>query len=733
MPRTTGIWVAISLGVATLVGGAALRGADSQSFRLIPERRLVSVETAAPEILALAFYDHDENTPSSQAVGDYTVNGRAPRQVGRFTATLYEERCVDWRAQRYPQLLGHRLYLLLPSPLAEEQRCEVHFPGGQTNFVFRSREMHCESFKVNQVGYHAQAGQRAAFFAPWSGDLDVPTVAPGEVWLCEAKSGRDVTCLPLRPVATNGSRPSWSVDLSGLREPTEYFLRMAGAGRSPNFGFGDVYAHHAFYVHLRGRYHQRCGIALEKPLTDWVRPACHRQLEVTDVPPPDFIKERGTRRIAHIGGHHDAGDFDVRLAHTLVAGWLLNAFELFPDKFVDAQLDLPESGNGIPDLLDEALFSICAWECLQEEDGGIRAGFEADRHPTYGEVNAATDKLVYRTFARNGHTTLVGGALMAYAARLVKPFDAPRAAALLARAQRAWEFYEKHSADEAYRWSPGALLFASGQLYLAPGQARYHALFKEQARYMFHLEGRQSAWPAQYHGTYFNLETIEKGAVFTHYFASYLLETNRETDSVIVQAARAAVQRKADETLKKIPGDGFATVSTGSRGASTGVGRCGDFLIHAYRLTGEKRYFDGAMRLADWALGANPLGRCFTSGLGSLPPLNPLQVDSYFHVQAGRGPVPGLVIYGITDPPGAAPYVKAVTQHVYPDMARLPAARRFTDGWSVIGQNEFTVWETMAPNAFLHACLAPEAPRKGRLLPYSGWGGYGRLSWLRDP
>ena len=732
---TTELGVAIFLCVATLVGGAASRGADSQSFRLIPERRLVSVETATPEILVLAFHDHDENAPPSQAVGDYAINGRAPRQVGRFTATLYEERCVDWRAQRYPQLLGHRLYLLLPSPLAEEQSCEVRFPDGQTNFVFRSREKPCESFKVNQVGYHAQAGHRAAFFAPWCGDLHVPTVAPGDVWVCEARSGRDVTRLPLRPVpadATSGG-PCWRVDLSGLREPGEYFLRMAGAGRSPNFGFGDVYAHHAFYVHLRGLYHQRCGMALEKPFTDWERPACHRELEVTDAPPPDFIKERGTRRIAHVGGHHDAGDFDVRLAHTLVAGWLLNAFELFPAKFVDGQLDLPESGNGIPDLLDEALFSIRAWECLQEEDGGIRAGFEADRHPTYGEVNAATDKLVYRTFARNGHTTLVGGALMAYAARLVKPFDAPRAAALLTRAQRAWDFYEQHSTDAAYRWSPGAPLFASGQLYLASGEARYHAMFKEQAHYFFHLEGKQSAWPAQYHGTYFNLETVEKGAVFTHYFVSYLLETNRETDSVIVQAARGAILRKADETLRKISHDGFATMSTGSWGASTGVGRYGDFLIHAYRLTDEKRYLDGAMRLADWVLGANPLGRCFTSGLGRYPPLNPLQLDSYFHIQAGRGPVPGLVIYGITDSPGAAPYVKAVTQHGYPDMSRLPPARRFTDGWSVVGQNEFTVWETMAPNAFLHACLAPDVPRKGRLLPYSVWDTYGRVGRLRNP
>ncbi len=712
----------IHLCVAAVSCCTACLAAAGESFHLIPERRLVAVETATPDILVLVFHDHDENVPPSQAIEDYAVNGHAPRKVGRSTATLYEERCVDWRAQRYPQLLGHRLFLALPAPLAEGERCEVRFPGGTTNFVFRSREMTCESFKVNQVGYHAPSGQRAAFFTPWCGDLEFSFIAANDVWLCEAKSGRDLTRLSLRPVpadAVNGG-PCWRVDLSALSEPGEYFLRMAGAGRGPGFGFGDVYAHHAFYVHLKGLYHQRCGIALAKPFTDWERPACHRELEVTDARPPDFIKEHGTRRIAHVGGHHDAGDFDVRLAHTLVAGWLLNAFELFPAKFVDGQLDLPESGNGIPDLLDEALFSIRAWECLQEEDGGIRAGFESDRHPTYGEVNAATDKLVYRTFARNGHTTLVGGALMAYAARLVKQFDPTRSAALLQRAQRAWDFYEKHSMDAAYRWSPGALLFASGQLYLATGEARYHTMFKQQARYFFNLDGWQSAWPAQYHGTYFNLDTVEKGAAFTHYFASYLLETNRQTDAAIVKAARAAVLRKADETLKTISGDGFATMSTGSWGASTGVGRYGDFLIHAYRLTGEKRYINCAMRLADWSLGANPLGRCFTSGLGSAPPLNPLHLDSYFHIQAGRGPVPGLVIYGITEPPGAAPYVKVVTQHLYPDMSHLAPSRRFTDGWSVVGQNEFTVWETMAPNAFLHACLAPEMAHKGRLLPYSG-------------
>ena len=37
---------------------------------------------------------------------------------------------------------------------------------------------------------------------------------------------------------------------------------------------------------------------------------------------------------------------------------------------------LPESGNGLPDFLDEALYSLPLWEGLQEQDGGVRAGTE---------------------------------------------------------------------------------------------------------------------------------------------------------------------------------------------------------------------------------------------------------------------------------------------------------------------------------------------------------------------
>ncbi len=698
-------------------------GAADRSHHLVAARSLVVIESATPQVLVLVFVDNDDALPPSQKSADYHINGSVPLRVGRYSATLYEDRCVDWSKAIYPQIIGHRVYLFLATNLQEDERYQIEFPGGATNFQFHAATTICESFKVNQVGYGSLDGQRMAFFAPWCGDLGAPTSSlPAKVMLCDAASGRELETLPLQlmSLGMRDGGSTWRVGLTSVTNAGGCFLKMPGTGRSPDFGFGDAYAHHAFYAHMKGFYHQRCGTALTKPFTAWERPACHTEAEVTDAPPPDFIKERSTRHIHRAGGHHDAGDFDVRIPHTLVAGWLLNAYELFPHKFIDGQLNLPESGNGIPDLLDEALYSIRAWEDLQEADGGIRAGFEANREPVYGEVNASTDKLVYRTYGRNGHTTLAGAAVMAYAARMIKPFDSARAAELQTRAEKAWAFYREHHDDAAYGWSPGALLFASCQLYLATGKAQFHEMFKQQARYLFELDGQKSKWPAQYHGTYFNLETIEKGAAFTHYFASYLIDETLPKDERIRQAARAAVLRKADEQLRRLSTEGFATVSTGSWGASTGVGRYGDFLIHAWRFTGDTRYRDAAARLADWSLGVNPVGWCFTTGIGSRPPYNPLQLDSYFQFSRGLGPVPGLVIYGITEPPGKSAYIKAVTQHLYPPVDHLPAARRVTDGWSVVEQNEFTVWETMAPNAFLHACLAPEKPLKGQLFPWAG-------------
>jgi hypothetical protein len=54
------------------------------------------------------------------------------------------------------------------------------------------------------------------------------------------------------------------------------------------------------------------------------------------------------------GGWHDAGDWDREDWHPTVSNELLLTYELAPHKFRDGELNIPESGNGIPDIVDEA-------------------------------------------------------------------------------------------------------------------------------------------------------------------------------------------------------------------------------------------------------------------------------------------------------------------------------------------------------------------------------------------
>ena len=681
---------------------------------------LVSVESAAPNVLALVFHAGDEIPPPSDKAGSYQVNGEPPRAVGRATQVVYEDKCTDWNRQRYPALLQHRIYLQLPGELEERKSYHIRHALGETVVEFDSNKMICESLKVNQVGYHLTANRRFAYHCPWTGSLSATALsAPRLFEVCDKNSS-----VVLQGNFVAGAKDEnigvafLRADLSALIKPGDYYLRVPGMGRSPAFGMGEKFDHHIFYTHMKGFYHQRCGVPLSKPYTDWTRPACHTEVEITDAEPGDMIKVRGSKKLKRSGGHHDAGDFDVRFNHTLNAGWLLSAFEMRPDAFTDGQLDIPEGKNGIPDLLDEALFSIRAWETLQEPDGGIRAGFEADRHPTYGEVNAATDKLVYRTYRRQGHSTLAGCALFAWAARLVRSYDPERASELETRALKAWSFYTNHRGPGfAFDWPRASLVYAACQLYLTTGEEQYHALFKNEMGYYLGLTEEKQVWPVVWHGLYYNLEMISKGMLFTHYFSSYLYAPEGRRDSKIWEAARKGVLKRAENMAREVERAGFYYAVMQDWGASTAVGRRGELLVHGYRLTGEQRYLDAASLLSDWALGCNPSGWCFTTGLGSRPPYNPLHLDSYDHTQNGRGPAPGIVIYGWARF-GGAPYSKAITKHMFPPPDERPNAYILTDGWSVIKQNEFTVAETMAPNLFLHAFFTPDNPIKGKVFPF---------------
>ena len=236
-------------------------------------------------------------------------------------------------------------------------------------------------------------------------------------------------------------------------------------------------------------------------------------------------------------------------------------------------------------------------------------------------------------------------------------------------------------------------MYAALQLYLATSEENYHEAFITQADYLLNDAG----WPEQYNPVWWNLSTTRDGMVFAPYFFSYLI-----TD---------LLEAKAEEVFNALNSEPYPigpVVSPIAWGVATNQGRYAEPLMLLYRLTGEQKYLDGVSQLADYTLGLNPLGRSYVTGLGANPPHNPLQLDSYFTYKKGLGNVPGIVVYGPVTEPSDASWEKRVWEKMHPAYDTLADQRRWCDGWSFIGANEFTTWETMALNVCMHAFLSDD-------------------------
>lgn len=662
---------------------------------------IVAVGTAAADVIEITVRAPAAEAPPSGRAADWSIAGAAPLAVGRWS-TVWDEGPVVTDASI---VMRHRIYLLLNAPLQSGAAYTLGTPYGTRAFRFDEDTTLCASIHANQVGYRGGSAATYAMLGVYLGDLGTRTLSspPAYRVVSEADGSVLMRGRALFRAADTGADAmsgtmAYVLDLTGLPAGGPYHIVVEGWGRSQGFGVGDRYVRELYTVHARGLYHQRCGIALEEPYTHHTRPICHVRAEVTDAEPENFVTAHGPPMEIH-GGYHDAGDFDRRPAHTLIPAWMLMTYEAFPDRFADGDLNIPESGNGIPDWLDEAIWGTAVWAYLQTPDGGVRAGTEADRHPTYGEVNAATDDLVYRTFRVDGHTTATACGLFAHVARLLRPFDSARAAAVLGRAERAWAFMERgplpnlHTAQHMY---------AALELYLATGDGRYHAAFRTDAAALL----ANPPYPEQYNPFYWNAETIRDGQIFAPYFFSYLI-TSLPTDSTIRRGLAGMIATQANAVLRALQANAYPSGTTYAPawGSATAQGRYAEPLLLAYRINGERRLLDAAGIMADYCAGLNPLGVCWVTGLGAVSPHGPTQLDSYFTRERGLGPVPGIVPYGPFRTPGDISYQKIIWSKAYPAWSALPLHLRWSEGWSLIPVNEFTTLETMVPNACLFAAL----------------------------
>lgn len=306
--------------------------------------------------------------------------------------------------------------------------------------------------KVDQFGYQPamqkvavvvdpQAGFNAAeAFAPgtgsgqyqirrWADDVVVHT-GTLQAW----KSGATH--------AQSGDR-GWHYDFSALTAAGSYYIwdsaRQVGSGR---FEIGSaVYApvlRHA----VRMFYHQRLNHAKVAPYVDarWADAAAYERPGQDRSATSRWAKGQAATARDLSGGWMDAGDTNkyVTFAQSAVLQ-LLDAYRMSPAVFRD-DFGIPESGNGLPDLLDELKWELDFLRRMQDASGtkGLFLKVGVDNYTDISPPSADARPRHYLPECTSA--TLAGAAMFGAAHVVYRGFasQAAGAADLLARAEAAW-------------------------------------------------------------------------------------------------------------------------------------------------------------------------------------------------------------------------------------------------------------------------------------------------------
>jgi endoglucanase len=715
------IEVSTSTGVVTQVVHGRTVGGPREPL----DNAVRNVHGFAPNVLQVVLFNGDGSTYQS---GTWTVtrsNGTAipvtkvSRQSLPISAPSYQ---VGWGKSYSDTIIDadHRIFLTLGQNLGGPDLLTVKGPGVSFLLPFSDRYLETPVVQLNQVGYNPRATERYAYVSGWMGDGGSLPLSgfPGtaDVLAEPARSSDPRTTLRAGLAITQRSASDTDaggevrqINLSSVPagEGVRLRIRIPGVGVSWPTQVSEIAVFKAFFTVERGLFLNRWGSDIsdvmdELPRNGRAHPFAYTS-EGTDFDQKFSTTTPLTGKRPLLGGYYDAGDFDQRPMHQVVPQVLLRAYELNPSRYLDNQLDIPESGNGIPDLLDEALWGINAWVALQESDGGVRMGVESTRHP-WAFYHATEDPLNYWTYSRCPNASARAAGLFAQASRLLAPFNATRAADLRTRAISAFAYAKANNAAAPFR------LYGAGELFRLTGQAQYDSDFQAAWNSM----GSYGAFSKMAPSHLLFSDYKNPGQAMPDYILGYVLAPGASEN--IKSTTSTWLATLADKWSNAVRNSSIAhrTPRPGNYNFDWGVGmgtaRFMDNVIARMQFGGlsadqQQTYLNALSLSADYMLGGNPNGMVYFTLLGSRSVYEPLHLDSLAWIKEGFGPAPGVPAYGPVNGLPAASYMDATKAKFHPTFNDIPRGMRYADVRTLVNTNEFSVWEVSGPFVQLFGIL----------------------------
>jgi endoglucanase len=541
------------------------------------------------------------------------------------------------------------------------------------------------AIRVNQLGFAPQAEKLAV----------VTDGAAASFEVVAADSGKTVFSGKLgAPAVWKASAETVRLaDFSALRTPGEYRLKIDGQQASDRFVIrADAYrALNA--AAIKAYYLNRASIALPSQYAGvYARPAGHPDDKVL-VHASAASKQRPEGSVlASAKGWYDAGDYNKYIVNSGISTYtLLAAFEHFPQYFAKQNLNIPESGNGLPDILNEALWNLDWMLTMQDpNDGGVyhkltNKGFDGMVMPDQAQAP--------RYVVQKGTAAALDfAATMATASRIFKAYEQQRpglSARMMKAAEAAWNWAQanpavvfKNPADiqtgeygdvnlsDEFAW-------AAAELYIGTGKDSYYRAIKADQ-----LAAGTPSWGDV--GGLAWMSLAQHRAHLTPAADRKLIESRIDGLAASLAAGwRNSAYRVAMQEQDFVWGSNAGALNQAM------------MLLQGYRLNGKVEYLNAAQSGLDYVLGRNATGYSFVTGFGARPAMHPHHRPS--EADKVAAPVPGFLVGG----PQAGQQDKKDCPVAYP--ANLPATS-YLDHVCSYASNEIAInWN--APLVYVSAAL----------------------------
>lgn len=537
------------------------------------------------------------------------------------------------------------------------------------------------NIRLNQVGFYPGAPKKAIILFGKENTFYIQTLNRQTVF--EGK-------LKTVPNPDFAGRITYIADFSIYHKSGKYLIYIPDVGYSYPFEIKNGVHHEVAAASIKAYYFMRASTPLlEKYAGKWHRAAGHPDTSVMIHPSAATATRLAGAVISSPRGWYDAGDYNKYVVNSGIStSTLLSLYEDFPDYMKTVKLNIPESGNGVPDILNEVLWNLRWMLTMQDMDGGV---YHKLTNAAFDKMEMPDQAVAPRYVVQKGTAaTLDFAAVMAQASRIFRKFpkELPGLAdSCLNQANKAWDWaiknpqvaYSQDKMNKLYepKITTGAygdnnfsdeFIWAASELFVTTRQPD----FLKAVNLIPDESMPLPAWSNVKLLGYYTL--IKNSSSFSDHPPKELPQLKQKllafADDMI-----SGVDQTAYQTIMSKPDHRFGWGSN-SVAANEGVA-----LIQAYKLSNNTKYLLAALNNLDYILGRNGTGYSFITGYGSKTPMHPHHRPST--ADGIVDPIPGLLAGGPN--PGMQDGIRppsVVPDEAYIDDNRAYAVNEIAINWN---------------------------------------------------